>query len=42
VSVTRGPRDLLARKMRDDGLQSPALADLGLTVIRQYQANKYG
>ncbi|WP_245159564.1 peroxiredoxin family protein [Blastococcus sp. CT_GayMR19] len=42
VSITSAPRDLLAQKMRDDGLQSVALADPTLAVIRAYEANKYG
>ena len=42
VSITSGPPDLLAQKMRDDRLQSVALADPDLSVIRQYEANKYG
>lgn len=42
VSITNAPTDLLARKMRDDGLRSRALADPDLTVIREFDANKYG
>ena len=42
VSITSAPRDLLAQKMRDDGLQSTALADPTMAVIRAYEANKYG
>lgn len=42
VSITSAPTDLLAQKMRDDGLQSLALSDPGLDVIRNYAANQYG
>ena len=42
VSITSAPTDLLAQKMRDDGLQSLALADPELSVIREYDANEYG
>lgn len=42
VSITSAPTDLLAQKMRDDGLQSLALADPELSVIQEYDANKYG
>jgi peroxiredoxin len=42
LTITTAPLDLLAQKMRDDGLTSPALADTTLAVSRAYQANKYG
>ena len=42
VSITSAPADLLAQKMRDDDLNSLALADPQLKVISDYEANKYG
>lgn len=42
VSITSAPPDLLAQKMNDDGLESLALADPGLSVIGEYEANQYG
>lgn len=42
VSITSAPTDLLAQKMRDDGLGSLALADPDLSVIQEYGANQYG
>lgn len=42
VTITSAPADLLAQKMRDDGLESLALADPDLDVIAAYEANQYG
>lgn len=42
LTITTGPPDLVAGKMRDDGLSAPALVDTGLRVSTQYQANRYG
>ncbi len=42
VTLTSGPRDLIAQKMSDDKLTAVALADTDLTVSRQYNANRYG
>ena len=42
LTITTGPPDLVAQKMRDDGLTAPALVDTGLRVSTQYQANRYG
>lgn len=41
-SVTSGPADLIAQKMRDDDLSSPALADSDLSVSKRYEMNQYG
>lgn len=41
-SITSGPADLIAQKMRDDNLSSTALADTDLAVSKQYQMNRYG
>jgi peroxiredoxin len=42
LTITTGPQYLVAQKMHDDGLTEPALADTGLRVSTQYQANRYG
>lgn len=42
VTITSGPLDLVAQKMRDDRLTVPALVDTDLAVSRRYQANLYG
>lgn len=42
VTITSGPVELLAQKMDDDGLQSLALADTKMDVIKEYRANDYG
>jgi peroxiredoxin len=42
VAITTGPADLLAQKLRDDGLRTPTLADTTLAVSRAYSANNYG
>ncbi len=42
LTITTGPPDLVAQKMRDDGLTAPALVDTDLRVSTQYQANRYG
>ena len=42
LTVTSGPGDLIAQKMRDDGLSAPALVDTDLGVSTRYQANQYG
>jgi peroxiredoxin len=41
-SITSGPAELIAQKMRDDRLTSVALADSDLAVSKQYEMNKYG
>ncbi|MDQ2708693.1 MAG: peroxiredoxin family protein [Actinomycetota bacterium] len=42
VTITSGPPDLVAQKMRDDGLTAAALVDTDLAVSKRYQANQYG
>jgi peroxiredoxin len=42
LTITSGPRDLIAQKMRDDALTVPALVDTNLGVSTQYQANRFG
>lgn len=42
VTITSAPVDLLAQKMRDDGLTALALSDPDLSVIGKYGANKFG
>lgn len=42
LTITTGPLDLVAQKMRDDGLTAPALVDTDLRVSARYQANRYG
>jgi len=42
VAITTGPANLLAQKLHDDGLHTPALADTTLAVSRAYSANNYG
>ncbi|MBW0090388.1 redoxin domain-containing protein [Pseudonocardia sp. KRD-184] len=42
LTITSGPQDLIAQKMRDDGLTAPALADTGLAVSAQWEANRFG
>jgi peroxiredoxin len=42
VSITSGPRDLIAQKMNDDKLTATSLADTDLSVSKRYNANKYG
>lgn len=42
LTITSGPQDLIAQKMRDDGLSAPALADTDLAVSAQWEANRFG
>ncbi len=42
LTITSGPQDLIAQKMRDDGLTAPALADTDLAVSAQWEANRFG
>jgi len=42
LTITSGPLDLVAQKMRDDALTAPALVDTDLRVSTTYQANRYG
>ena len=42
LSITSGPVDALARKMRDDALDSVTLADTDLAVSRKYSMNQFG
>lgn len=42
VSITTDPVDLVARKMADEGLSTPALSDPTLAVSRAYTTNQYG
>lgn len=42
LTITSGPHDLIAQKMRDDGLTAPALADTDLAVSAQWEANRFG
>lgn len=42
VTITSGPRDLIAQKMSDDKLTATALADTDLAVSRHYQTNQFG
>ncbi|QJY47843.1 redoxin domain-containing protein [Pseudonocardia broussonetiae] len=42
LTITSGPQDLIAQKMRDDGLAAPALADTDLAVSAQWEANRFG
>lgn len=42
LTITSGPRDLIAQKMNDDKLTAPALADTDLAVSRTYNANNFG
>lgn len=42
LTITSGPLDLIAQKMRDDGLSAPALADTDLAVSAQWEANRFG
>ncbi len=42
VAITTGPPDLLAQKLRDDGLHTTTLSDATVAVSRQYSANQYG
>lgn len=42
VSITSGPVDSLAQKMRDDKLSSVTLADTDLAVSRKYEMNQFG
>ena len=42
LTITSGPLDLIAQKMRDDRLTAPALVDTDLRVSTQYAANRYG
>jgi peroxiredoxin len=42
LTITTGPLDLVAQKMRDERLTAPALVDTDLRVSQQYQANQYG
>lgn len=42
VSISTDPAGQLARKVTDMKLSTPALSDPDLTVIRQYDAHKYG
>lgn len=43
VSITTDPVNLLAQKVKDDGIATtPVLADPDLAVSRQYSTNQYG
>ncbi|MGI8720913.1 MAG: redoxin domain-containing protein [Geodermatophilaceae bacterium] len=42
LTITSGPPDLVAQKMRDDDLTAPGLVDTDLQVSTEYQANRYG
>jgi peroxiredoxin len=42
LSITTGPLDLVAQKMRDEGLTTPALVDTDLRVSSEYETNQYG
>lgn len=43
VSITSDPADLIAQKVKDQGITStPVLADPDLAVSRQYSTNQYG
>lgn len=42
VTITSGPRDLIAQKMNDDKLAATSLADTDLAVSKRYNTNKYG
>lgn len=42
VTITSGPVDLIAQKIRDDHLSAVALADTDLAVSRTYNANQFG
>ncbi len=42
LTITSGPQDLIAQKMRDDGLTAPALADTDLAVSARWEANRFG
>lgn len=42
LSITTDPANLVARKTRDMGLNTPVLSDPDLTVSEKYSANKYG
>ena len=42
VSVTSDPLDLIKRKVSDEGIKTPVLADPGLVVSKTYSANQFG
>ena len=42
LTITSGPKDLIAQQMSDDKLTAIALADTDLAVSRTYNANQYG
>jgi len=42
VSITTDPANLIGRKVTDEKLSTPVLADPTLQVSRDYQANQYG
>jgi peroxiredoxin Q/BCP len=42
ISITSDPANLIARKVKDEGLSTPVLSDPGLKVSETYQANQYG
>ena len=42
LTITSGPKDLIAQQMSDDKLTAIALADTDLAVSRSYNANQFG
>ncbi len=42
ASVTSDPADLVARKVRDEGITTPVLSDPDLTTSKTYNTHKYG
>ena len=42
VTITSNPLDLLTRKLAQDKIPGPVLADTGLAVSKTYHANQYG
>lgn len=42
ISITTDQANLIARKVKDDGLSTPVLSDPEMTVSKAYEANQYG